>query len=127
MEQFLETLYKLVIFPLLPVLVAYLIALLRKKTAELAVKTDSATVEKYLYMINDTITMCVTATNQTFVESLKKTGKFDEVAHKQAFVATYNNVISLLNEEVLNYIEEATGDVEKYLTEKIEAEVNVQK
>ena len=127
MEQFLETLYKLVIFPLLPVLAAYLIALLRKKTTELAVKTDSATVEKYLYMINDTITMCVTATNQTFVESLKKTGKFDEEAHKEAFVATYNNVISLLSEEVLNYIKEATGDVEKYLTEKIEAEVNVQK
>ena len=127
MENLIKNIYTLVIFPLLPVLAAYLIALLRKKTAELAVKTESATVEKYLYMINDTITMCVTATNQTFVESLKKTGKFDEAAHKEAFVATYNNVISLLSEEVLNYIEEVTGDVEKYLTEKIEAEVNVQK
>jgi len=31
-------------------------------------------------MAVDTVTMCVVATNQTYVESLKKQGSFDETA-----------------------------------------------
>ena len=40
---------------------------------------------KYLKMLSETITKCVIATNQTYVETLKKQGKFDEEAQKIAF------------------------------------------
>jgi hypothetical protein len=36
-------------------------------------------------MATDTITNCVIATNQTYVNSLKEQGKFDEAAQKEAF------------------------------------------
>jgi hypothetical protein len=36
-------------------------------------------------MLNRTITECVIATNQTYVETLKQQGKFDEEAQKIAF------------------------------------------
>jgi hypothetical protein len=36
-------------------------------------------------MLTDTITKCVIATNQTYVETLKKEGKFDLEAQEVAF------------------------------------------
>ena len=36
-------------------------------------------------MLSETITKCVVATNQTYVETLKKQGKFDKEAQKIAF------------------------------------------
>ena len=38
--------------------------------------------DKYLSMLTETITSCVIATNQTYVEALKKEGKFDLEAQK---------------------------------------------
>jgi len=35
-------------------------------------------VNKYVKMLSDIITKCVIATNQTYVETLKKQGKFDQ-------------------------------------------------
>ena len=39
-------------------------------------------------MLNETITKCVIATTQTYVETLKKEGKFDKTAQETAFSKT---------------------------------------
>lgn len=75
-------------------------------------------------MITQTITTCVTATNQTYVESLKKQGKFDMEAQKIAFQNTYDNVLSILSQDAKDYIQSAVGDLNLYLTEKIEQTVS---
>ena len=51
-------------------------------------------------MIYNTISVCVIATNQTYVDALKKAGKFDEEAQKEAFAKTYNAVLLVLSDEV---------------------------
>ena len=78
-------------------------------------------------MLNDTITDCVIATTQTYVESLKKQGAFDLEAQKTAFTMTYQSVLSLLTDEAEEYLAEAVGDLSLYITQKIEAEVQINK
>lgn len=78
-------------------------------------------------MLNETITSCVIATTQTYVSSLKNQGKFDAEAQKKAFNMTYEAVMSLLTEEATKYLNEAVGDLQLYITQKIEADVNLNK
>ena len=78
-------------------------------------------------MLNNTITDCVIATTQTYVDSLKKQGTFDAEAQKVAFTMTYESVVKLLTDEATEYLNEAVGDLQLYITQKIEAEVNLNK
>lgn len=119
--------FELCIIPLLGVLTMYLVQFIRKKSQEITDKTDSELADKYIKMLTDTITTCVIATNQTYVESLKKQGKFDAEAQKEAFKLTYNAVMSVLTDEAKNYLTSIYGDLTAYITSRIEAEVNVSK
>lgn len=124
---FIEQLFELVIFPAILILGVFVVNLIKAKTQEAKLNVDSATQKKYIDMIEDTITTCVIATNQTYVESLKNQGKFDAEAQKIAFEKTYQAVITVLNEDIKEYIKEMNGDLEIYLTQKIEFFVNENK
>lgn len=119
--------FELCVIPLLGVLTMYLVQFIKMKSQEIADKTDSELADKYIQMLADTITTCVIATNQTYVESLKKQGKFDAEAQKEAFNLTYNAVMSVLTDEAKHYLASIYGDLTAYITSRIEAEVNVSK
>ena len=119
--------FELCVIPLLGVLTMYLVQFIRKKSQEITDKTDSELADKYIRMLTDTITTCVIATNQTYVESLKKQGKFDAEAQKEAFKLTYNAVMAVLTDEAKHYLAAIYGDLTAYITTRIEAEVNVRK
>lgn len=108
---------------LLTVLVKYIITYLTVKTAEIKSKTNDATAQKYADMISDTIKDCVIATNQTYVDSLKGQSIFDKAAQEEAFKRSYDAVLKILSEEQKKYIVETTGDLEAFLTTRIEKEV----
>ena len=78
-------------------------------------------------MLNRTITECVIATNQTYVEALKQQGKFDAEAQKIAFQMTSKAVLDILSEDAKEYLNATIGDLNVYITNKIEAEVNLNK
>ena len=65
----------LCIFPLLIALTGFLIKFINKKSNELEETRTSEKEKKYIQMLNSTITDCVIATTQTYVESLKAQGK----------------------------------------------------
>lgn len=115
------------VIPLLGILTKFLVDFLSAKRDELNSKTDSEIAQKYTNMIYQTVVDCVIATNQTFVESLKKSGSFDEAAQKEAFNRTMSAVMAILSDDAKEYITEATGDLNIYLTQLIEAEVNKRK
>jgi hypothetical protein len=128
--DWLEILYKVfevALIPLIAAATAYLITLINAKKKELVEKTKNETIKKYIEMLDKTIVDCVVATNQTYVEALKKEGKFDANAQKIAFTKTYTNVMAILNKDAKKYLEEAIGDLETYVYNKIEAEVNLTK
>ena len=119
--------FEVCLIPLLGVLTAYFVKWVNAKSAELIIKTNNENQAKYLTMLNDTITNCVIATTQTYVDSLKKQGAFDAEAQKVAFTMTYESVVKLLTDEATEYLNEAVGDLQLYITQKIESEVNLNK
>ena len=116
--------FEVAIIPLLGILVAYGVQFLRTKGAELEAKTDNEILDKYISMLTNTITDCVIATNQTYVEALKKQGSFDAEAQKVAFDLTYQAVINVLSDDAKEYLASAYGDLSTYIGNLIEAEVN---
>ncbi len=118
---------EVVVIPLLGILTAYVVKLVNAKIEDINKERDNVLEEKYLTMLGATINDCVTATTQTYVESLKKQGKFDAEAQKEAFNQTYTAVMNILSEEAKKYLTVAVGDLNLYITQKIEAEVNANK
>lgn len=125
--ELLAQIFKICIIPLLAVLTRYAVKFFQAKSDELTQRTNNEIAEKYAKLITDTITDCVIATNQTYVDSLKKQGKFDGEAQKQAFQETYAAVMEVLSEDAKTYIEETMGDLQTYLIKRIEATVNANK
>lgn len=119
--------FEVCIIPLLGVLTAFFVKWVNVKTAEIADTRKNETEKKYLNMLNNTISDCVIATTQTYVDALKKQGAFDAEAQKVAFTMTYEAVVKLLTDEATEYLNEAVGDLNLYITQKIESEVNLNK
>lgn len=130
MTTFLETLNPILtelLCAVLTFLLTYLITLVRKKKKALQAGIDSDLAHKYLDMLENTIVDCVKATNQTYVETLKKNNAFTKEAQEEAFERTLMNVMSILSTDCIEYLETITSDVDAYICNKIEAEVNFQK
>lgn len=121
----LEQVFELVVYPVLSITGIYLTYLISVKIKELQQKTEDETAKKYLDMLNETISNAVLATTQTYVESLKKQGKFDAEAQKVAFKLTYDAVMKILTADAMKYLVSAVGDLETYITNKIEADVKL--
>lgn len=116
-----------VLIPLLIILTRYLIVFLNAKRNELKEKTNNDLANKYIDMIYTTVTNCVIATNQTYVDALKEQGSFDKTAQTIAFNQTLEAVKRMLSTDALNYIHSITEDTDFYLTKLIEASVRDQK
>lgn len=69
----------------------------------------------------------VRMTFQTYVDSLKASGSFDEDAQEKAFSMALSALLSSLSQSAKDYISDNYGDITDYLTTKIEAEVKSQK
>ena len=125
--ELLFQIFELCIVPLLAVLTGYLVQWIKAKTAEATEKNQKDVFDKYITMLGETITKCVSATNQTYVDALKQAGSFDAEAQKHAFEMTLNAVMNVLGKDAIEYLTAIYGDLTGYLTTLIEAEVKAQK
>lgn len=119
----LAIIFEVCVIPLLGILTKWICSYFTKKMNELEAKTENEIFEKYFTMLSDTVNRCVTATNQTYVDALKKEGKFDLEAQKNAFAITKDTVLSILSEEALTYLNSILGDLDAYIDSLIEANV----
>lgn len=126
-QNLLYEIFEVCLIPLLGIITTYIVKFVNAKTDEIAESQDNELLNKYLYMLDKTITQCVIATNQTYVNELKEMNRFDVFAQKQAFAKTYNEVITILSSDAKVYLENVMGDLTHYITQKIEAEVALQK
>ena len=112
------------IIPLLIALTGYLVAFIKSKTKEITDRTENDKADKYIYMLSNTITKCVTATNQTYVDSLKKDNAFTKEAQQEALKMTADAVLAILSDEAKAYLPTIVGDLNTYILTQIESEVN---
>lgn len=128
--EWLTLLYEILqvcIIPLLGVLTTYIVKFINVKSEEIKATTDSELAAKYITMLTQTISDCVIATNQTYVDALKKDNAFTKEAQEEAFKKTYEAVLATLTDDAKDYLAEIYGDLNVYIKNKIEAEVNAAK
>lgn len=125
--EMLQQIFQVCIIPLLGVLTTYLVMFIKNKSAALQEQTDNELYKKYIALLDETITKCVIATNQTYVEALKNKNAFDPEAQKKAFEMTYQSVLAILSKDAQDYLTEAVGDLNAYIVKSIEAQVNANK
>lgn len=130
----LSSIFEVCIIPLLGILTAYAVAFLKAKKEEILAKIatnktqeEKELASKYLNMVEKTVTDCVMATNQTYVDSLKQEGKFDAEAQKTAFNKTLDAVLAILTDDAKEYLTQIFGDLNVYLTNLIESQVKINK
>ena len=87
----------------------------------------SKTTNSILLEIADVVADVVESISQTYVDSLKASGNFDEDAQKEALKRAVSSCVVLLSQAAKDYITEVSGDMNAYLETKIEAEVRRQK
>lgn len=126
MTAILTTIIQVVIIPAIPVLVTYLVKYLKAKTEQTTTKIDNELIRMYLQEAADAVLQGVTYTTQTYVDTLKKQGKWDEEAQKIAFNTAKDVALKLLTEEAKQMITDMYGDLTVWLDTKIEQTVKEQ-
>jgi len=127
LNELLMTIIQAVIIPAIPIVVAYLVKLLKAKTEQATTKISNDQVRQYLQEAIDSVLQAVTYVSQTYVDSLKKQGKFDAEAQKIAFNTAKDIALQLLTEDAKNLITDLYGDLTVWLDTKIEQTVKEQK
>lgn len=125
--EVLQNLFIVVIIPLLGLITKYLVQFLNTKMGEIKNTTDNETFKKYFDLLNTTIVNCVIATNQTYVDELKDKNAFTVEAQKEALSKTYQAVMNILSTDAKEYLTNAVGDLQEYITSLIEAQVKENK
>ena len=113
--ELLSELFRVCIIPLLGVLTAFFVKWVNAKSKEIQANVEDATLKKYMEMLTQTISDCVIATNQTYVEALKEKGEFGLEAQAEAFERTKTAVLAILSQEAKDYICHAFGDAEELI------------
>ena len=127
LNELLQTIFQVVIIPLLTVLTGYAVKWINAKANEIKSNTENEYAQKYITMLNDTITSAVIAVNQTYVDALKQQNAFTKEAQEEAFKRVYETVMATLTEEADKYLEAIIGDLNAYITTKIEEAVKENK
>lgn len=127
MKEFLSTLLQAVLIAAVPVISAFIGKGVQSFSKHLAAKTDNDLAKKYLKEAADAIQEAVSFTNQTYVDTLKKSGTFTEENQAEARQKSLEKATELLTVEARRFLTEAYGDLNSYLLNRIEPEVRRQK
>lgn len=107
------------------VIILPLITLLGSKLIKwISKKIDDENVEKNLIKATNIILDAVKYVLQTYVDNLKKEGKFTKDAQLIAFNKAKEIVLSQFNEEIKSYIKDNFGDIDSWIDVQIEASIN---
>lgn len=106
-----------IILPLISLIGAKLVAWLSSKT-----KNEKAT--NTIKVANDIVLNAVKCVLQTYVDSLKKEGKFDEASQFLALSKAKEKALEQMSEETKAFIEKNYGNLDSWLTTNIESAIS---
>ena len=111
---------------ILPVAAYYIVSLTKAKINESTIIEESVKNEIISNMIKDALSDVMDAVlhvNQTYVDSLKASGKFDNAAQNEAFLKAYTEAVMLISAGTQEIIEKVYGSFDEWLKSKIETSV----
>lgn len=120
MSEFLWVLFQVVLVPAVPILLKILYNFVVAYTAEKSEKIENDKVRGYVNDAVKAVMTAVTSTFQTYVDSLKKQGKFDEEAQKIAFNTARDTALLMLTQDMRDAVTTLYGDFDTWLSKTIE-------
>lgn len=89
----------------------------------LSTKTNKSILDTIMAEITTFVSESITYVMQTYVDSMKKSGKFDKESQKTAYNMAYDAAVKLIPAESKEMFESVYGSLDEYLKILIEAEV----
>lgn len=90
-------------------------------------KSQSEHIDNIIERVGTLVIDVVTETTQTYVDALKKDGKFNKEEQESAFKMSYDKVVEMMNDEYKDIIVTVFGNLQGYLTTQIENAVVLNK
>ena len=113
-----------ILIPLLITIITICICVMTSKVAKDAARLAPSKYSEIIYGLENIVSKAVITTNQTFVNELKKQGKFDKEAMQEAYKRTYESIIASLSQSFFEYIDEENVDIDVLLKNMIETSVD---
>lgn len=129
-EELLNSVLYIVLTVIIPLIAKYVVNFIKVKISETKVVEEITKNESLSKIVESAVSDVMDAVlyvNQTYVDSLKESGKFNDEAQTIAFNKAYTKSLSLISEGTKNVIEEIYGSFDKWLSLKIESSVNIAK
>ena len=121
-----ELLYVMIVV-VLPLLVRYIVVYLNVKTKEYSSQIENETLRKYVEDANEIIATIVLSVSQTYVDAMKKAGKFTPEAQETAKNMAIEQAKQMISEASRNAISTLYNDFDAYINSQIEALVRTTK
>lgn len=118
--EFVQELLFAIIAAAVPVATTFLCKWLVSLSEANKVKIKNEKAQVTIGLVTDMIVAAVETTTSTYVKNLKAQELFDANAQKEAFNMTFEAVKKQLTEDSKKIIADTYGDVETYITNKIE-------
>ena len=113
-----------ILIPLLITIITICICTMTNKIAKNAAESAPSKYSGIIYALENIVNKAVITTNQTFVNELKKQGKFDKEAMEVAYNKTFNSIVASLSQSFFEYIDKEAIDIDALLKNMIETSVN---
>ena len=113
-----------ILIPILITVITICICTMTSKVAKNAARLAPSKYSEIIYGLENIVNKAVITTNQTFVNELKKQGKFDKEAMEEAYRRTYESIVAALSQTFFEYLDEETIDIDALLKNMIETSVN---
>ena len=113
-----------ILIPLLITIITICICTMTSKIAKNAAESAPSKYSEIIYALENIVNKAVITTNQTFVNELKKQGKFDKEAMEEAYNKTFNSIVASLSQSFFEYIDKEAIDIDTLLKNMIETSVD---
>lgn len=118
--EILENVLYAVIAAAVPVITGFVCKWLASLYEQNKTKIKNEKAQAVLGQVSDVIIAAVETTTSTYVKQLKADNLFDKAAQQEAFNKTFDVVKKQLTDDSIKIIAETYGDVETYISNKIE-------
>lgn len=105
----------------LPILLGYGISLLKVKRDEKLQNIDNEYVKNIIVDATNIVLGVVDTVGQTYVDDLKKEGKFDAEKQKEALNKALNQAKNLMNDEMVTLVVDKYNDLDTWIRTQIES------
>lgn len=122
-ETFLMDLLYVVLVAAIPVLTNYLVAFLESKKSQIDDNKKNLDFANTLTKALEIVSSVVKYVSQTYVDDLKKQGKFDAIAQEEALKKAIETIQSQLDEDTKELLITAYGDLQTWIRVQIEAAI----